>query len=252
VLLTGMSELRVALLIAGGVFLAVLTWWELRRSQRTARGTHEPVLRELQDLPLLPRGWGELPATDDDEPGSLLPPSLQSAYMSASRTAAATAPAPADVTPRSVPAGASREPIVEWPPDGQRQIISLRLVAVLPGQFAGHALRQALLAEGFVLGKFSIFHRPDAQGRASLSAASLTQPGSFDDLGMDSQRFPGLSLFAVLPGPKAPLESFDELLSVARGLNTRLEGALQDEQGQPLTPLRVAALRRGMPADRTA
>ncbi len=34
-----------------------------------------------------------------------------------------------------------------------------------------------------------------------LRAASLTQPGSFDLATMDTQRYGGLHLFAVLPGP---------------------------------------------------
>lgn len=138
----------------------------------------------------------------------------------------------------------AREPIVEWPADEDRQIIALRLVSVLPERFSGHTLRQALLSEGFVLGKFSIFHKPDEEGRAYLSVANLTQPGSFDGQAMESQRFAGISLFAVLPGPKPAADTFDQLLSSARGLNDRLQGALQDERGRPLTPLRVASLRQ--------
>ena len=62
-----------------------------------------------------------------------------------------------------------------------------------------------------------------------LSAASLNRPGTFDAATMDSQHFPGLSLFAVLPGPKSPPEAFEELVSTARSLNDRLCGVLQDE-----------------------
>ena len=57
---------------------------------------------------------------------------------------------------------------------------------------------------------------------------------------MDSQRYGGLSLFTVLPGPKAPLKAFEDLLVTARNLNERLNGALQDERGGPLTPTRIA------------
>jgi FtsZ-interacting cell division protein ZipA len=58
-----------------------------------------------------------------------------------------------------------------------------------------------------------------------------------------------LSLFAVLPGPKPPLKAFEELLTTARNLNERLEGALQDERGGPLTPTRIAAIRETLGAD---
>jgi FtsZ-interacting cell division protein ZipA len=152
---------------------------------------------------------------------------------------------PADVTP-------AVEPIVEWPPDDQRRVVALRLVAPPPDRLAGRALRLALASEGFVLGKFQIFHKPDDQGRAVLSAANLSKPGTFDVATMDVQRFGGLSLFVVLPGPKPPLKAFDELLSTARNLNERLQGALQDERGGPLTPTRIATLRESLGADATS
>ena len=141
------------------------------------------------------------------------------------------------------------EPIVEWPPEGARRILALRLVAPQAERFGGRSLRLALAAEGFLLGKFAIFHKPDEANRAVLSAAALTRPGAFDLENMDSQRYGGLSLFAVLPGPKPPPQAFEELLSAARNLNERLAGALQDERGGPLTPLRVASIRDSLRAE---
>ncbi len=119
-------------------------------------------------------------------------------------------------------------------------------------RFTGRAVRQALAAEGFLLGKFDIFHKPGPDARAVLSAASLTKPGSFSLATMDTQRFGGLSLFAVLPGPLSPTATFDELLTTARSLNDRLRGALQDERGEPLTSVRATALRDSLIAQTTA
>jgi cell division protein ZipA len=149
--------------------------------------------------------------------------------------------------PPSAPAGA--EPIVEWPPEESRRIVSLRLVAPAPERFPGRTLRLALAAEGFLLGKFSIFHKPDELNRAIMSAASLTRPGAFDLETMDSQRYAGLSLFAVLPGPRTPAQAFEELLATARNLNERLQGALQDERGGPLTVLRISSIRESLKAE---
>ena len=143
----------------------------------------------------------------------------------------------------------SVKPIVDWPPEEQRTLVSLRLVARPPDRFRGNLLRQALAAEGFVLGDLDIFHKPDADNRAVLSAASLTKPGTFDLETMDIQRFTGLNLFAVLPGPKTPQKAFEDLLLTARTLNERLEGALQDERGGPLTPMRIQALRDALGAE---
>ena len=141
------------------------------------------------------------------------------------------------------------EPIVAWPPEESRRILALRIVAPQLERFPGRTLRLALAAEGFLLGKFSIFHKPDDANRAVLSAASLTRPGAFELETMDTQRYGGLSLFAVLPGPKTPPEAFEELLATARNLNERLQGALQDERGGPLTPLRVASIRDNLRAE---
>jgi cell division protein ZipA len=138
------------------------------------------------------------------------------------------------------------EVIVEWPPEESRRILALRLVAPHAERFAGRAVRLALAAEGFLLGRFSIFHKPDSMNRALLSAASLNRPGAFDLETMDSQRYGGLSLFVVLPGPRTPQLAFEELLTAARNLNERLEGALQDERGNPLTALRIQSIRESL------
>ncbi|MBV8307660.1 MAG: hypothetical protein JO274_09280 [Gammaproteobacteria bacterium] len=138
---------------------------------------------------------------------------------------------------------AAEPPVVDWPAERERRILALRLVAPQRERFAGRSLRQALAAEGFLLGEFAIFHKPDDEHRAVLSAASLTRPGTFDMETMDSQHYGGLSLFAVLPGPKPAGQTFEDLVFAARNLNERLHGVLQDEQGTPLTPARIAQLR---------
>lgn len=158
-------------------------------------------------------------------------------------------PAEAIAAPRELPREelpelpATPVPLVDWPPDTERRVVALRLVATQSARFAGRSLRQALAAEGFVLGKFAIFHKPDDEQRAVLSAASLTRPGTFDPQTMDSQHYGGLSLFAVVPGPRPLPDTFEELVATARSLNERLQGMLQDEAGSPLTPARIASLR---------
>ncbi len=61
----------------------------------------------------------------------------------------------------------------------------------------------ALAAEGFAIGKFSIFHKPAADGRALLSIASLNKPGTFDLQSIDMQRYSGLNLFIRAAGSAA-------------------------------------------------
>ena len=159
----------------------------------------------------------------------------------------AVAPAPEAAAPAPEAAALAPEaaagPMVDWPDPDSSRIISLRLVPRAE-KFAGRAVRLALRSEGFVLGRFSIFHKPGQDGRAVVSAASLSNPGTFDAEAMDMQRFRGLSLFTVLPGPLPAQEAVDELLLSARTLSERLYGVLQDAHGTPLTAAGAAQLRQ--------
>jgi cell division protein ZipA len=266
-----MPELRWALALLGVVFLGGLAWWELRRPRQSARGeldspAHSPAAPHAQapvhrepsiSFPEIRTRdpMHELPAVDLPE-DSLIGLRADGARFEAAEPSGEEVepivPVPEPPPPpevlleeASAVAAVPAEPIVEWPEESERRIVALRLVA--PGErFAGRALRQALAAEGFVLGKFSIFHRCGADGRAVVSAASLTKPGTFDRDSIDMQRFGGLNLFAVLPGPLPSVRVFDELVTSARNLSERLQGALQDESGEPLTPLRTAAIRESL------
>jgi cell division protein ZipA len=133
---------------------------------------------------------------------------------------------------------------IEWPPEDQRRVVGLRVVGKGGERFTGASLRQALQGEGFVHGEMDIFHRPVADGRVLMSAASLTQPGTFNLDTMDASLFRGLNLFAVLPGPLAGRDAVDKLLLVGHTLAQRVRGELQDSGGQALTESRLAEMRR--------
>lgn len=308
--------LRVALLLAGVLFLIALAAVESRRARRarelrqqqavqSARFT-EPLLFEpapseptrgepalasldatasvlpvppsfdvaLQDgaLPRRPAEptLGELP----EEPSELSAPMPLGAAVpaepipaEAASVAVCTATAP-EAAPDTVPAvtptdtptptptpgagtvsaapnltGAASPVSVEWPPEGQRQILSVRIVAAAGERLSGRAVRLALAACGFVHGRYRIFHQPAADGRALLSCASLSRPGNFDAAAMDFQRYAGLSLFTVLPGPLAGPAALERLLETAHDLALRLHAQLQDERGAPLDALCIAQLR---------
>jgi cell division protein ZipA len=202
----------------------------------------EESLEDAQDMRTLSDAPGEEPPMTAAAPRADATPELAT---SARRTAPTSRALPRERLPE-LPA--AEPPVVDWPSDEERRVLAVRLVAPMSERFAGRSLRQALAAEGFMLGQFAIFHKPDDERRAVLSAASLTRPGTFDMETMDSQHYGGLSLFAVLPGPKSPPQVFDELVFAARNLNERLHGVLQDEQGTPLTPARIAQLREQLRA----
>jgi cell division protein ZipA len=136
--------------------------------------------------------------------------------------------------------------VLSWPNETERRIVTLRVVPRVESRFQGRGLRQAFSAAGFWHGPLDIYHLPDDEGRVVISAAALAQPGTFDPSIMDSQRFSGLNLFAVLPGPKPERETFDELVHAARQLAERLDGTLADQHGEELTPQRIARLRQAL------
>jgi FtsZ-interacting cell division protein ZipA len=161
----------------------------------------------------------------------------------AGESAAAEAPAaPPAAAPVAAPPVAATAVIVDWPAPEASEVLAVRLVS-MGEKFSGRAVRMALASEGFVLGRFSIFHKAAADGRALLSIASLNKPGTFDTQSIDLQRYSGLNLFTVLPGPMPGPVAVDELLACAQVLSQRLRGSLQDEQGAPLTPSRTAVMR---------
>lgn len=133
-----------------------------------------------------------------------------------------------------------------WPPEKERRIVTLRVVPKGDPRFAGRALRQAFNGCGFWHGPMEIFHLPDEQGRVLISAAALAQPGTFDPSIMDSQRFSGLNLFAVLPGPLPQREIFEELVHAARQLAERLSGVITDQHGEEITADRISRLRQSL------
>ncbi|HLA70795.1 MAG TPA: cell division protein ZipA C-terminal FtsZ-binding domain-containing protein [Steroidobacteraceae bacterium] len=142
--------------------------------------------------------------------------------------------------------------VLAWPGEAERRIVALRVIPRIEPRFAGRTLRQAFASAGFWHGPLDIYHLPDDKGRVLLSAAALAQPGTFDPSIMDSQRFSGLNMFAVLPGPLPERETFDELVHAARQLADRLDGTLTDQHGDELTAQRIARLRQSLEASPTA
>ena len=124
----------------------------------------------------------------------------------------------------------------------KQRIVALRLVAH-DERWEGRHLREAIEAEGLRYGRYSIFHREREDGKTLFYVASMMEPGSFDISRMDSQLFPGISLFGIVPGPLDAPATFDLVLAAARHLAERLGGQLQDEQGSTLTAQRILNLR---------
>ena len=76
-----------------------------------------------------------------------------------------------------------------------------------------------------------------------IVGASLVEPGSFDPDVMATERYLGVSMFAVFPGPMSAPLAFDELVATGRRLAERLGAMLQDDAGHSLTGQRLVTMR---------
>jgi cell division protein ZipA len=137
-------------------------------------------------------------------------------------------PAPAEETPK---------------PRRPQKIFAMRVSPSGATRMRGDVLLDALQSEGLRFGRYQIFHRLHDDGRPIFSVASLKDPGTFDPPAMAGTEYPGILVFAVLPGPVGAAEAFDEMLFTARALATHLGGALADEKGVPLTAHRAGRIR---------
>jgi cell division protein ZipA len=133
-------------------------------------------------------------------------------------------------------------PPARTPADLQK-IVTIRVCAVGETRWSGAHLMTAFEEHGLAFGRYQVFHRKHVDGRSLFCVASLVEPGTFDLAEMEYQEFRGLTLFAVLPGPAAPLDTLDELVATARGLAEALPGMVQDHKGMPMSPQRAAAVR---------
>lgn len=156
-----------------------------------------------------------------------------------------TAELPADPAP-TPEAAPTLSTTADSPPPKRverRKILALRLAAS-PHRLEGSRLLEALQAESLQHGKYDVFHRLHDDGTSIFSIASMVEPGTFDLEKMPGVEYPGVTLFAQLPGPVPGMHALNELVACARRLQQTLGGTLQDDRGVPLTVHRIERLRQ--------
>lgn len=125
----------------------------------------------------------------------------------------------------------------------RRKILSLRLSSA-PQKIEGAKLQEVLAAELLIHGRYDIFHREHSDGQAIFSIASMVEPGTFDLEKMNETLYPGVTMFAQLPGPVPGMHALNELVAFARRLHQSLGGVLQDDRGVPLTVHRIERMKQ--------
>ncbi len=249
-----MDQFRWILLGLGLLLIGGIWWWGARRPDQAPgnaelrESTNEPPPEPVRAAPAA-REWGVPPL----EPLSIRTAEFERVPVldipmlaDADPPYAAYAPyAPdADAQPEPAP---EHEPVAAAPPAAnaaeRQKIVTIRVSAPGDMRWSGAQLMTALEQHGLSLGRYQVFHRNHVDGRSLFCVASLVEPGTFDLSTMAQEEFRGVTLFAVLPGPLEPLETFDELVATARSLAEALSGMLQDAKGMSLSVHRAAALR---------
>jgi cell division protein ZipA len=268
------AELRWILLGLSLPLLAVIWWWTARRAGQApgnaelrestagkpaeAITPHDPrfmaVDRDMRAAPES-RDWGVPPfeplsiRTADFDHVPMLGGPMMISVEPQPAVASAAAPPPA-LLPTPPPARPSAPPPPPAAASSQapntaelQRIVTIRVCAAGEARWSGAQLMAALELHGLAFGRYQVFHRKHIDGRSLFCVASLIEPGTFDIAAMAGQAFRGVTLFAVLPGPIAPLETIDELFATARGLAEELSGMVQDAKGMPMSPQRAAGMR---------
>jgi cell division protein ZipA len=273
-----MGELRWILLGCGALLLVGIYVWGLLRQRARRPAPREEWSAPARDWPAMPdevpvpeiapagpsAEWSE--AAPDAEPVAPPPPPVPARVQPVAAASTvrreptiggARVPVveeielpsiaterPASRRPPPADAGGRAEPAPATAPSGKPQkIITVRVTAPAPSRFEGAALLAAIEGLDLVHGRFDIFHRMHPSGRPVFSIANLLEPGTFDPASMRSGAYPGVAIFAVLPGPVPGHHALDDLMASARSLADRLGGNLLDDRGAMLSVQRMAQMR---------
>jgi cell division protein ZipA len=123
--------------------------------------------------------------------------------------------------------------------------VTIRILSRGVAPFPAEQLVLALRETGLRHGRYGIFHyfSSESDDAPVFSAASLTEPGSFDLTRLRTDVYPGISLFLGLPGPIDGVAAFDLMVTAARAVAKSLDGNLVDELGSTFSIQRERYLR---------
>jgi cell division protein ZipA len=213
----------------------------------------QPMLAQADPLELTvefeSQGAGTAPMAAAAAPG---PARAAAALPAVAVVSAPIVAGPAPAKPRPIPEPrvsaprgdrSAADPVQGPNMSAAQRIVSVRVCAEGEARWPGAALMAALELYGLAYGRYQVYHRKHSDGRSIFCVASLVEPGSFDIAHMAQEEFRGVTVFAVLPGPLAPLPTLDAMLATARELARELSGVVQDSKGAPFSAQRAAALR---------
>ena len=188
-----------------------------RSSSMSANKDEEQASIEAdQDLPIV-----EDPATIDD-------PHLEEEVDEV----------PQDVAAQIVNYADPEAEVLSSRPEAQMVLI-IHTRARSPEGFDGKEILYLFNSCDLRYGEKNIFHRfeeTDGKGCIQFSVAQSQEPGTFAPESMEQERFPGLSFFLSLPGPKRPLEAYTAMSEMAMAVSRNLNADILDGSQSAMTP----------------
>ncbi len=132
-------------------------------------------------------------------------------------------------------------------PGNPPEIIQIKLRSRAASGFEGGTLLRTLQSAGLEFGAMDIFHRNHSTRSEILySVVNLVEPGTFPSGDAGGFSTPGVVFFLQVSACSQPLESFNEMLSVARVLAANLDGELLGPENRILTDKNVQAIRKSL------
>ncbi|MCF6204886.1 MAG: cell division protein [Methylococcaceae bacterium] len=123
------------------------------------------------------------------------------------------------------------------------RIIQIHIFALDYEGFSGKDLLDAFQKTSLTYGSLKIFERLDSQKRVDFAVASMIEPGTFPDKGMESFTCPGIVFFLQPAELDHPLTVFDEFIKTIEIIATRLEGVKLDHKREPLSKETIKQIR---------
>ena len=123
-------------------------------------------------------------------------------------------------------------------------LIEFSIVARADQGFNGEDLFEAFERVGLRYGSVRVFERVDANRMVDFAVASMVDPGTFPDTGLENFYCPGIVFFMQPREVDEPLAVFDDFIETIDILADELDGVVWDNQRQPLTAETVAQFRQ--------
>ncbi|MGR8934560.1 MAG: cell division protein ZipA C-terminal FtsZ-binding domain-containing protein [Gammaproteobacteria bacterium] len=226
--------LRVIIIFVGLVVIAGMIIWGMIKSRRAERKLYYGDKDAVEVVPL-GSALDEEPFDSNYAYEGDSNDAYDDGYEDDYTDLAAAARKPEESSQRQ----AEPEPSPAAPPD----IIQFGIVSKEQAGFNGMQLAVAFKSAGLSYGPMKIFESLNAEGEADFSAASIVEPGTFPETGLDQFYCPGIVLFMQPDLLDDPVAVFDQLIAVVHKLAKQLDGVEWDQRRKPLTEESIHMLR---------